>query len=65
MNLLKKPGASLLLVGAVLFFVVQPIVGKIPLVGGLIVPIAFVVGLLGMVGGGYLIARSTFGTGGN
>lgn len=63
MNLLKKPGASLLLVGAALFFIVRPVVSNIPLVGGLVSPIAFVVGLLGMVGGGYLVARSTLGPG--
>ena len=65
MNLLKKPGASLLLVGAILFFIVQPVVGKIPLLGGVVAPMAFIVGLLGMVGGGYLVARSTFGAGGS
>lgn len=61
MNLLKKPGASLLLVGAALFFVVSPIVGGLPLIGGVLSPIAFIVGLIGMVGGGYLIARSIMG----
>ena len=65
MNLLKKPGASLLLIGAVLFFIVRPVVGKIWIVGGVASPIAWVVGLLGMVGGIYLLARSSFGTGNN
>lgn len=65
MNLLKKPGMSLLLVGAVLFFLVRPVVGKIWLVGGVVSPMAFVIGLLGMIGGGYLLARSTLGPGGN
>ncbi len=65
MNLMKKPGASLLLVGAVLFFIVQPVVGKVPFLGGVVAPMAFIVGALGMIGGGYLIARSTFGSGGN
>lgn len=63
MNILKKPGASLLLIGAVLFFLVRPIAGKIWFVGGVISPMAFVIGLLGMVGGGYLLARSTLGPG--
>ena len=63
MEIFKKPGASLLLVGAALFFVVQPIVGAVPLVGGVIAPMAFIVGALGIVGGGYLMARSVFGTG--
>jgi len=63
MNLMKKPGASLLLVGAVLFFIVQPIVGKIPLLGSVVAPMAFIVGVIGMIGGGYLMARSTFGAG--
>lgn len=61
MNLLKKPGASLLLVGAALFFLIRPIVDRLPLIGGVLSPIAFIVGLLGMVGGGYLIARSING----
>jgi hypothetical protein len=63
MNLLKKPGASLLLVGAVLFFLVQPIAGKIWVIGGVLSPMAFIVGILGMVGGGYLLARATLGSG--
>lgn len=63
MKLLKKPGASLLLIGAILFFLVRPIAGKIWLVGPVISPMAFIIGLLGMVGGGYLIARSTLGSG--
>ena len=52
-----------MLVGAGLFFIVRPIVVKIPLLGGIVSPIAFVVGLLGMVAGGYLLARSTLGPG--
>ncbi len=63
MNLLKKPGASLLVVGALLFFLVQPLAGKIWVVGSVLSPMAFVVGLLGMIGGGYLLARSTLGPG--
>ncbi len=63
MNLLKKPGASLLLVGAALFFVISPVSGKIPLLGGVVSPMAFVIGIIGMLGGGYLLARSTLGPG--
>jgi len=61
MDLIKKPGASLLLVGAVLFFLIRPLISKLPLIGGVVSPIVFVVGLLGMIGGGYLVARSTLG----
>jgi len=62
-GLMKKPGASLLLVGVLSFFLVSPIVAKLPLIGGVVSPIAWIIGLLGMIGGGYLIARSTLGTG--
>ncbi|MFT7476705.1 MAG: hypothetical protein ACI81L_003665 [Verrucomicrobiales bacterium] len=63
MGISKKPGVSLLLVGVVLFFLVRPVVGSVWVIGGLLSPIAFIVGLLGIVGGGYLLARSTLGTG--
>ena len=60
--MLKRPGASLLLAGLVLFFLVRPIVGKIWLVGGLLSPISFIVGLGAMIGGAYLLYRSMFGS---
>lgn len=65
MAIMKKPGASLVLVGAALFFVVSPIIGIVPLVGGVVSSVAWGVGLLGMIGGGYLLSRSIFGRGGN
>ena len=61
MSLLKKPGASLLVVGLVLLVIVQPLSSMLPVVGRVISPIAFVVGLFGIVGGGYLLSRSVFG----
>jgi len=63
MSLLKKPGASLLLIGLLLLLVVAPIAGSLPLIGGVLKPIAWVVGLLGTIGGGYLVLRSTLGPG--
>lgn len=51
------------MVGAALFFVVSPVSGKIPLLGGVVSPMAFVIGIIGMLGGGYLLARSTLGPG--
>ncbi len=59
--MMKKPGMSLLLVGLALFFIVRPIVSGIPFLGAAVSPIAFVVGIFGIIGGGYLLARSTFG----
>lgn len=61
--MLKKPGASLLVVGIALMFVVRPLISKVPFLGDVASPIAFIVGLFGIIGGGYLIARSTFGKG--
>ena len=63
MSLFKKPGASLLVVGLLLFFLVGPIAGSLPLVGGILGPVSWVVGALGIVGGGYLLLRSTLGPG--
>lgn len=60
-TLMNKPGVSLLLVGAVLMFLVRPVIGKVWVVGGVLSPITFIVGLLGIIGGIYLIARSTLG----
>ncbi len=62
MATLKRPGASLLVVGLILFFLVRPIIGKVWLVGGILAPMSFVVGLLAIVGGGYLVFRSQFGS---
>lgn len=64
MSFLKKPGASLLVVGLLLFFVVAPIVGALPAVGGLLQFVAWVIGVFGIVGGGYLVVRSIKGPGG-
>lgn len=61
--MLKRPGTSLLAIGLVLFFLVRPVVGHVWLIGGIVEPIAFIVGLLAIVGGGYLMSRSIFGRG--
>ena len=63
MSLLKKPGAPLFIVGVIMFVLVTRIAGAVPLVGGLLSPIAWVLGLFGMIGGGYLILRSILGPG--
>jgi len=60
-TLLDKPGVSLLVVGVVLMFLVRPIIGKVWFVGAALSPMAFVLGLLGIIGGVYLIARSKLG----
>ncbi len=61
--MLKKPGASLLFVGLLLMFIVRPLISKLPYLGSVASPVAFFIGLFGIIGGGYLIARSTFGKG--
>lgn len=63
MNLLTRPGASLLIVGLLLMFVVVPIIDAVPLVGGLMQTMAFVIGALGIIGGAYLLVRSLTGIG--
>ena len=63
MTLLKRPGTSLFLSGLVLFFLVRPITERVWLIGGLVGPITFIVGILAIVGGGYLMFRSMFGRG--
>ena len=63
MKLSKLPGVSLLLVGLVLMFILRPIVGGIPAIGGLLQTMAVVVGGLGIVGGGYLVVRALTGMG--
>ncbi|MDW3177645.1 MAG: hypothetical protein R8J94_09680 [Acidimicrobiia bacterium] len=62
MATLKRPGASLLVVGLILFFLVRPVIGKIWFIGGILGPMSFIVGLLAIVGGGYLVFRSQFGS---
>lgn len=62
MATLKRPGASLLVVGLVMFFLIRPVVGKVWLIGGILYPIAFIVGLLAIIGGAYLLYRSMFGS---
>lgn len=62
MAIIKRPGASLLLIGLVLFFLVRPVIGSVWLIGGILAPMAWVVGLLAIVGGGYLLFRSQFGS---
>jgi hypothetical protein len=59
--MLKRPGMSLLLAGLVLLFLVRPIAGKVWLVGGIVGPITFIVGLLAIIGGTYLMFRGMFG----
>jgi hypothetical protein len=61
MTMLKRPGMSLLLAGLVLLFLVRPIAGKVWLVGGIVGPITFIVGLLAIIGGTYLMFRGMFG----
>ncbi len=57
-TIMKRPGVSLLLTGLVLFFIIRPIVDGIWVIGGLLGAFSFIVGLLGIVGGGYLLFRS-------
>jgi hypothetical protein len=61
MTTLKRPGMSLLLAGLVLLFLVRPIAGKVWLVGGIVGPFTFIVGLLAIIGGTYLMFRGMFG----
>lgn len=58
MGILKKPGASLFLVGLLSLFIVRPIVDGLWGIGGLLGGIALIIGLFGIFGGGYLVARS-------
>ena len=53
----------MLVVGLLLFFLIGPITGAIPVVGGILATISWIVGALGIVGGGYLLVRSTRGPG--
>lgn len=58
---MDKPGVSLLIVGVVLMFLIRPIIGNVWVIGSVLSPITFIVGLLGIIGGIYLIARSNLG----
>lgn len=60
-TLLNKPGISLLVVGVVLAFIVRPLVGGLWVVGGVLSPLAFGVGVVAIVGGVYLLIRSKLG----
>ncbi len=60
-TLLDRPGVSLLVVGAALMFLVRPIIKNVWVVGGVLSPMAFVVGAFAMLGGLYLVARSKLG----
>ncbi len=63
MKVSKLPGVTLLIVGLVLMFIIRPVIDGFPLIGGLLQTISFVVGALGIAGGGYLIVRSLTGAG--
>lgn len=63
LDLLKKPGATLLLVGLALFFIGGPLLGAIPLIGSVIGTLSSVVGVLGIIAGGFLMVRSIRGPG--
>lgn len=60
---MNRPGVSLLVVGLVLVFIVRHIVGAIWVIGGVLSPIAFAVGVFAIIGGVYLIARANLGPG--
>lgn len=62
-TLLNRPGVSLLVVGVLMMFLVRPIIGNVWFIGSVLAPMAFVVGVLGIIGGIYLIARSQLGPG--
>lgn len=57
------PGLTLLIVGLVLFFIVRRLVGGIWIIGGALSGLAFGIGLLATIGGGYLLLRSRTGLG--
>jgi len=62
MKLLKIPGASLLLVGVVLFVLRGPLYG-IPAIGGMLRTMATILAGFGIIGGGYLLLRAVTGMG--
>ena len=49
------------MVGVVLAFIVRPLVGGLWVVGGVLSPLAFGVGVVAIVGGVYLLIRSKLG----
>jgi hypothetical protein len=53
----RPSGLSLLLTGIVLFFLIRPIVDGIWFIGGLLGALSFGIGLLAMIGGGFLLLR--------
>ena len=57
------PGLTLLIVGLLLFFVVRRLVGGIWVIGGALSGLAFGIGLLATVAGGYLLLRTRTGLG--
>jgi len=58
---LDKPGISLLVVGVLLALIVPRVVGGIWFVGAILAPLSFVIGILAIVGGVYLLMRSKLG----
>ena len=64
-KIFNKPGVPLLIVGAVLAFFIRPIVRNVWLVGGVLSPLALGIGVISIIGGLYLIARSNLGPGGS
>jgi len=63
MSIAKLPGFTLLIVGAVLFLLVRPVIDAVPLIGGALQGMAFIIGGLGLLGGAYLLLRSLTGFG--
>ena len=59
----RPTGLSLLLIGLVLFFIIRPLVDGIWVIGGLLGALSFGIGILAMIGGGYLLIRSLTGVG--
>ncbi len=57
------PGLTLLVVGLVLFFLVRRVVGGVWLIGGALSALSFGIGLLAIIGGGYLLLRGRTGLG--
>jgi len=62
MKLVKIPGASLLLVGVILFVLRGPVY-SVPMIGGMLRTMATVLAGFGIIGGGYLLLRSLTGLG--
>lgn len=58
---LNKPGVSLLVVGVLLAFIIRPFIGGVWVVGGILSPLSFFLGVLAIIGGVYLLMRSKLG----